>query len=211
MVVHTMSLGMFGVNNYLVHARGSSKAILIDACEDFQSILKKIDELKLELVYLINTHGHGDHIAGNAAIVRETGAKLLIGETDQPYLNDPRLNLSLFMGVELRSPKADRLLNEGDVVELEEMRFEVLLTPGHTPGHITLVSKKDNLAFVGDVIFRQGIGRTDFPGGSHEQLIETIQTKIYTLPNDMILYNGHGPATTVGDEKQHNPFVRADS
>ena len=210
MVVHTMSLGMFGVNNYLVHPKGSSKAILIDACEDTQSILKKIDELKLELVYLINTHGHGDHIAGNEAIIRETGAKLLIGEIDRPYLSDPRLNLSMFMGVELRSPKADRLLNEGDVVELEDMRFDVLLTPGHTPGHITLVARDDNIAFVGDVIFRQGIGRTDFPGGSYDQLIETIQTKIYTLPNDMTLYNGHGPATTVGDEKQHNPFVRAD-
>lgn len=210
MVVHTMSLGMFGVNNYLVHARGSSKAILIDACEDTQSILKKIDELKLELVYLVNTHGHGDHIAGNEVIIRETGAKLLIGEIDRPYLTDPRLNLSLFMGVELRSPEADRLLNEGDVVELEDMRFEVLHTPGHTPGHITLVAREDNLAFVGDVIFRQGIGRTDFPGGSHEQLIETIQTKIYSLPDEMILYNGHGPTTTVGDEKRHNPFVRAD-
>jgi len=205
-----MSLGMFGVNNYLVHARGSSKAILIDACEDTQSILKKIDELKLELVYLVNTHGHGDHIAGNEVIIRETGAKLLIGEIDRPYLTDPRLNLSLFMGVELRSPEADRLLNEGDVVELEDMRFEVLHTPGHTPGHITLVAREDNLAFVGDVIFRQGIGRTDFPGGSHEQLIETIQTKIYSLPDEMILYNGHGPTTTVGDEKRHNPFVRAD-
>lgn len=207
MVVHSMTLGMFGVNNYLVHSPGSSKAILIDACEEYHSILRKISELKLELVYLINTHGHGDHIAGNEAIVKETGAQLMIHPIDKPYLNDPNLNLSAFMGATLNSPEPDRLLNEGDVVELDDIRFEVLLTPGHTPGHITLVSKE--IAFVGDVIFREGIGRTDFPGGNYETLIETIRTKIYTLPEDTVLYNGHGPTTTVEYEKRFNPFVRA--
>ncbi len=208
MVIHTLTLGVFGVNNYLVHPKDSNKAILIDACEDSRSILAKIDALNLELVYLINTHGHGDHIAGNEAILRATGAKLLIGERETAFLSDPRLNLSLFMGVNLRSPQPHRLLREGDTVALEDLQLEVLLTPGHTPGHITLVERAQNVAFVGDVIFRQGIGRTDFPGGSYEQLINTIRSKIYTLPDDMTLYNGHGPETTVGYEKKFNPFVR---
>lgn len=208
MQIHTLSLGMFGVNNYLVHADGSTKAILIDACEDTESILRKIDQLKLELVYLINTHGHGDHIAGNEAIVKATGAKLIIGEKEVPYLSDPSLNLSMFMGVHLTSPPPDRTLREGDTVSLDNLNFEVLFTPGHSSGHITLVERAQNIAFVGDVIFRQGIGRTDFPGGSYQTLETTIREKIYTLPDSMTLYNGHGPSTTVGYEKQHNPFVQ---
>jgi hydroxyacylglutathione hydrolase len=206
MEIHKLTLGMFGVNNFLIHSKNSSKAILIDACDDPDSILDKISELKLELVYLINTHGHGDHIAGNEEIIRQTGAKLMIHPLDEPYLTNPGLNLSSFMGVELKSPPPDRLLNEGDIVELEDIRLNVLHTPGHTLGNITLVS--ENIAFVGDVIFLESIGRTDFPGSSHEQLLETIRTKIYTLPDDTVLYNGHGPETTVGHEKKHNPFVR---
>lgn len=206
MLVHKLTLGLFGVNNFIIHSPNSTKAILIDACDDPQSILEKISELNLDLVYLINTHGHGDHIAGNEEIIKQTGAKLMIHPLDEPYLSNPGLNLSSFMGIELKSLPPDRLLNEGDIVELDELQLRVLHTPGHTPGNITLVA--GDLAFVGDVIFRESIGRTDFPGSSHQQLIETIQTKIYTLPDNTILYNGHGPETTVGHEKKYNPFVR---
>ena len=204
--VHMMTLGVFGVNNYLIHSPNSRKAILIDACEDTQTLLDKISELDLELVYLVNTHGHGDHIAGNEQILRETGAQLLIHPVEQPYLRDPALNLSAMLGWQLRSPEPDRLLEEGDQLELEDICLKIIHTPGHSPGHISLIGEE--IAFVGDVIFREGIGRTDFPGGSYPQLEDTIRRKIYTLPDDMVLYNGHGPATTVGHEKMHNPFVR---
>ncbi|RMI12567.1 MAG: MBL fold metallo-hydrolase, partial [Calditrichaeota bacterium] len=110
------------------------------------------------------------------------------------------------MGATLHSPEPDRLLKEGDVVELDDIRLTVLHTPGHTPGHISLVG--DGVAFVGDVIFRESIGRTDFPRSSFDQLVDSIRRKIYTLPDDTVLYNGHGPATTVGHEKRFNPFVR---
>ena len=162
MLIHKLTLGLFGVNNFIIHSENSSKAILIDACEDSQSILEKISELKVELVYLINTHGHGDHIAGNAEIISKTGAQLMIHPLDEPYLHDPQLNLSTWLGTVLKSPPPDRLLNEGDIVELDNIQLEVLHTPGHTPGNITLVS--DDVAFVGDVIFRESIGRTDFQG-----------------------------------------------
>lgn len=208
MIVHTMTLGVFGVNNFLLHPENSSKAILIDACEDYPSILKKLDELKLELYYLINTHGHGDHIAGNAAIIQATGAQLLIHAIEVPYLNDPRLNLSGMIDMPLQSPEPDRLLNEGDSVALDELKLTVVHTPGHTPGHISLVG--DGIAFVGDVIFKESIGRTDFPGGSYDQLLDTIRRKIYTLPDNTILYNGHTESTSVAHEKRYNPFVRAD-
>ncbi|HFB67456.1 MAG TPA: MBL fold metallo-hydrolase, partial [Calditrichae bacterium] len=148
----------------------------------------------------------GDHIAGNATIIRETGAKLLIHPLDEPYLRDPTLNLSAFLGARLESPPADGFLEEGDEVTVDDIHLRVLHTPGHTPGHITLVG--ENLAFVGDVIFYEGIGRTDFPRSDHNQLLQTIRTKIYTLPDEMNLLPGHGPETTVGHEKRHNPFVR---
>ena len=206
MIIHTLTLGVFGVNNYLIHSPNSRRAILIDACEDYPGILNKLTELNLELVYLINTHGHGDHIAGNAPIIEATGAQLMIHPLDKPYLFQPQLNLSSWLGAELHSPEPDRLLEEGDEVVLDDIHLKVLHTPGHTPGHISLIG--DGVAFVGDVIFRESIGRTDFPGGSYQQLIDTIQSKIYTLPDETVLYNGHGPTTTVGHEKQYNPFVR---
>ena len=206
MKVYKFTIGTFAVNNYLIQSETSHKAILIDAGESPQPILNKIQSLGLELVYLINTHGHGDHIAGNATIIRETGAKLLIHPLDEPYLRDPTLNLSAFLGARLESPPADGFLEEGDEVTVDEIHLRVLHTPGHTPGHITLVG--DNLAFVGDVIFYEGIGRTDFPRSDHNQLLQTIRTKIYTLPDEMNLLPGHGPETTVAHEKRHNPFVR---
>ena len=206
MKVYKFTIGTFAVNNYLIQSETSHKAILIDAGESPQPILNKIQSLGLELVYLINTHGHGDHIAGNATIIRETGAKLLIHPLDEPYLRDPTLNLSAFLGARLESPPADGFLEEGDEVTVDDIRLQVLHTPGHTPGHITLVG--ENLAFVGDVIFYEGIGRTDFPRSDHNQLLLTIRTKIYTLPDEMNLLPGHGPETTVGHEKRHNPFVR---
>jgi len=108
MVVHPMTLGMFAVNNYLIHSPRSRKAILIDACEDYQSILNRVKELGLDVVYLINTHGHGDHIAGNGPIIEATGAQLMIHPLDKPYLSDPQLNLSSWMGAELRCPEPDQ-------------------------------------------------------------------------------------------------------
>ncbi|MEJ2634263.1 MAG: MBL fold metallo-hydrolase [Calditrichia bacterium] len=205
MKVYKFTVGNFAVNNYLIHPSGSKKAMLIDAGEDPAPILQKINELNLELVYLVNTHGHADHIAGNRRILQKTGASLLIHEKEVPYLENPNLNLSALLGFELRSPGADRTLKEGDIVQLDNLEFRVLHTPGHTPGHLTLVCGEH--AFVGDVIFQGSIGRTDFPNGSAQQLIEAIRTKIYTLPEETILHPGHGPDTTVRAEKYSNPFV----
>ena len=205
MNIYKFTVGNFAVNNYLVHPVDSTKTILFDAGDDTLPILKKIDELGLELVYLVNTHGHCDHIMGNKNILEHTGAQLLIHKLDEPFLSDPELNLSAFLGNTLESPQADRVLQEGDLITLEDVKFTVLHTPGHTPGHISLVC--DGYAFVGDVIFQGSIGRTDFPKSSGQQLIDSIRTKIYNLPDETQLYPGHGPNTTVGQEKVSNPFV----
>ncbi len=203
--IHKLTIGDFAVNNYLIVPENSSSALLIDAGYPVQPILDFLSARQLHLKYVVNTHGHGDHIAGNQDIIEATGASLLIHEQEVEYLRNPQLNLSAFLGFALKSPEPTRLLQEGDRVKLEELEFTVLHTPGHTPGHLTLLL--ENHAFVGDVIFREGIGRTDFPRASHHQLITTIREKIYQLPDDTILHPGHGPDTTVGYEKTHNPFV----
>jgi glyoxylase-like metal-dependent hydrolase (beta-lactamase superfamily II) len=203
--IYTFTVGDFAVNNYLVHSPNSKKAVLFDAGEETDPILAKIHELQLELVYLINTHGHSDHIAGNSRILQETGARLLIHRLEEPYLSDPSLNLSGFLGIEINSPPADRLLQEGDRIQVDDIEFEVLHTPGHSPGHISLVCGEH--AFVGDVIFHGSIGRSDFPGSSGAELIQSIRSKIYRLPDQTNLYPGHGPVTRVGIEKESNPFV----
>ncbi|GAB4370340.1 MAG: MBL fold metallo-hydrolase [Calditrichia bacterium] len=205
MKITKFTVGNFAVNNYLIQSEHSQNALLIDAGEDPDPILQKIRELNLKLVYLINTHGHGDHIAGNRKIIEATGAQLLIHELDAPCLTDPYLNLSIFFGFELHSPSPHRILKENDLIELDDISLRVIHTPGHTPGHITLVGHTH--AFVGDVIFEGSIGRTDLPAAYGQQLIDTIRTKIYSLPDETILHPGHGPDTTVGREKYSNPFV----
>lgn len=205
MNIHKFTIGNFAVNNYLVHSVNSSHAILFDAGEDTEIILNKIDQLKLDLKYLVNTHGHSDHIAGNNKILQNTDAQLLIHQDEVEYLSDPTLNLSGFLGINLYSPPPDRLLKDGDIITIDSLSFCVVHTPGHTPGHISLVS--DEHAFVGDVIFQGSIGRTDFPKASSQRLIESIRNKIYQLPDNTILYPGHGPNTSVGEEKRNNPFI----
>lgn len=205
MNIHKFTIGNFAVNNYLVHTVNSPQAILFDAGEDTEVILKKIDQLKLDLKYLVNTHGHSDHIAGNNRILQNTDAQLLIHQDEVEYLSDPTLNLSGFLGINLYSPPPDKLLKDGDIITVDSLGFCVVHTPGHTPGHISLVS--DEHAFVGDVIFQGSIGRTDFPKASSQKLIESIRNKIYQLPDNTILYPGHGPNTSVREEKRSNPFV----
>ena len=205
MKIIKFTLGSFDVNNYLVYSEDSLQAVLIDTCDQPDVILEKIIELNLNLIYVINTHGHGDHIIGNKQILEKTKAKLLIHELDVDYLSDPNLNLSAFFGTSIDSPPAYKLLKDGDIIKLDNIELKVLHTPGHTPGHISLVCPEH--AFVGDVIFQGSIGRTDLPLASSQQLVETIRNVIYNLPNHTILCPGHGPDTTVGKEKESNPFV----
>lgn len=204
-LIQTICVGNFEVNNYLVQCPETGEAMLVDAGETPEPLLRAIQEIGGKLAYLVNTHGHGDHMAGNMAMLNATKARLLIHKLEVEYLTNPQLNLSAFLGQPITSPLPDRLLEEGDEIELGRLKFSVLHTPGHTPGHLTLYGH--GVAFVGDVIFHSSIGRTDFPGGSAQQLIESIREKIYTLPEETVLYPGHGPTTTVAREKATNPFV----
>jgi hydroxyacylglutathione hydrolase len=207
--IHTIVSMPFEENTYVLWRPPQREALVIDPGLEPDAILDFLREHALTPAAVLNTHGHADHIAGNAALKEAfPNAPLLIGAGDAPMLTDPDANLSAPFGMAIVSPKADRLVGEGDVVEAAGLRLEVLEIPGHSPGHVVFVLRETPcLVFGGDVLFRGSIGRTDFPGGSHSRLLEGIRAKLFTLPPPTVVYPGHGPVTTVGHEKRTNPFV----
>ena len=209
--VHTIVSLPFQENTYVVWRAERSDALVIDPGLDPDAILAFLDERSLDVAVILDTHGHADHIAGNEALKqRFPGAPLIIGVNEVALLSDPDLNMSSPFGFAIVSPPADRLVNEGDVLEFAGFHLEVREIPGHSPGHVVFVLHDELpiVVFGGDVLFRGSIGRTDFPGGSFETLAAGIRTKLYTLPDDAVVYPGHGPVTTVGHEKRTNPFVK---
>jgi hydroxyacylglutathione hydrolase len=200
----------FGENTYVVWVPGRSDCVVIDPGLEPDRILDYVLQRKLKVAAILNTHGHGDHIAGNRAVKEAfPDAPLIIGADEVPLLSDPDRNLSRPFGWSITSPPADRLVREGDAVEAAGLRFEVLELPGHSPGHVVfVVREKPILVFGGDVLFQGSIGRFDFPGSDGRLLMQGIRRKLYTLPDDTVVYPGHGPDTTIGHEKRTNPFVR---
>jgi glyoxylase-like metal-dependent hydrolase (beta-lactamase superfamily II) len=200
----------FGENSYLVWADGGTEAFAVDPGFEPDLILDALEQEKLTLTAILNTHGHVDHIAGNADVKAAfPAAPLIIGRGDAPMLADPHLNMSAKWGFHIVSPPADRLVDDGDVFTAAGIELEVREIPGHSPGHVVFVVKRVDppLVLGGDVLFAGSVGRTDFPGGSFPQLKAGIETKLWPLPDDTKVFPGHGPATTVGVEKRTNPFV----
>ena len=211
--IHTIVSLPFQENNYIVWRSDRTDALVVDPGLDPEAILEFLEERSLLPAVLLNTHGHADHIAGNEALKqRYPAAPLVIGVNDAPLLTDPDLNLSSPFGFAIVSPPADQLVREGDVLEYAGLRLEVRDIPGHSPGHVVFVLAGEGAATIvlgGDVLFRGSIGRTDFPNGSFDVLAAGIRAKLYTLPDDTVVYPGHGSVTTVGYEKRTNPFVPA--
>jgi hydroxyacylglutathione hydrolase len=199
----------FAENTYVLWRDSNSLAIVVDPGLEPQLILDFLDERDLTIGVLLNTHGHADHIAGNGAMKKAfPDSPLIIGERDAIMLTDSAANLSLYYGFEITSPPADRLVREGDRLSFCGIDLEVLDIPGHSPGHVVFVIREQpTIVLGGDVLFRDSIGRTDLPGGSFEQLASGIRAKLYMLPDDTVVYPGHGPVTKTGYEKRTNPFV----
>ena len=197
-------LPAFGTNTYLLWDEISKEAMIIDPADKSQKLLIETKDLKLK--YIVNTHGHGDHIGGNKFFQENTQAKLAIHELDAPMLNDSSKNLSVHWEA-FHSPQADLKLKEGDTLKLGEHEIKVIHTPGHSLGGICLLV--DDLLFCGDTLFAQGIGRTDLPGGNYATLINSIKNKLFVLDAKTRIFPGHGPESTIEYEKKVNPFVGA--
>ena len=206
MIIKGIPVGFMGANCYVVGCEKTKEAVVIDPGGDVARIRMYLDEQGLTLRYIIDTHGHVDHIAGNDELREATGAKILIHEADAAMLGDAKQNLASFMGFAKTFDSADELLTDGDTIEFGEIKLEVLHTPGHTRGGISL--KAEGAVFTGDTLFNGSIGRTDFPGGDFDTIINSIKTKILTLPDDTEVYPGHMGQSTVGTERRYNPFLR---
>jgi len=200
----------FGENSYIVWLDGRTDCLIFDPGFEPQKIVTAIVERGLAPAALLITHGHTDHIAGNAALKsRWPDCPIIIGAGDAAKLTDPVQNLSADYGMPVTSPPADRLVHDGESIDYAGFTLEVREIPGHSCGHIVYIWRDGDpmMVFGGDVLFSGSIGRTDFPDGSFEELARGIHEKLFTLPDNTIILPGHGPRTTIGIEKQSNPFV----
>ncbi len=199
-------LDAFQTNTWLLYGDNCKEAVLIDPSVPSETLLKRIRELELNVKYIINTHGHGDHIGGNKWFKDRLSCPLAIHRLDADMLLDNRKNFSLYMDSPVETQAADLILEDGMELDFASRKLKVIHTPGHTRGCICLLVEKFLIS--GDTLFEQSIGRTDFPGGSHSDIINSIKNKLFILTEDTIVYPGHGPRTTIGLEKASNPFIR---
>ena len=205
MAIHMLQLGPMQANCYILECEETKSAAVIDPGDEAGRIISTIKKRELNLDLIVNTHGHIDHIAANGGLKEEFGAPLCIHSADADMLVNPQRNLSFFIGVPTSSPPADRLLEDGDVLKVGELSLKVMHTPGHSPGSVCLLG--DSFIFTGDLLFAGGIGRYDFPGSSYEKLEKSLE-EVIALDGGLVAYPGHGPETTIGHERQTNPFLQ---
>jgi hydroxyacylglutathione hydrolase len=203
-ILKMLVVGPIQANCYILGSEQTKEASVIDPGGDVDKILLALAKDHLRCVHIVNTHGHFDHAAGNGRLKEVTGAELLIHRADASMITNQGKSGGMW-GIPVDdSPPPDRYVEEGDLIGFGGISLKVLHTPGHSMGGISLVT--DEMVFVGDTLFAGSIGRTDFPGGDYEGLLRGVETKIFTLGDDVVIYPGHGPKTTVGREKRTNPF-----
>lgn len=208
MIVRAMPVGPLQANCFIVGCEETRRAAVVDPGGDADRLLSVLQKDNLELAVIINTHGHFDHVGGNKAMKAATGADLMIHKGDAPMLAHLTQAAAAWGLRSEESPDPDRLLEDGDLIDFGNLQFKVIHTPGHSPGGICLHVEKEQALFVGDTLFAGSIGRTDLPGGDYDTLIRSIQTRLFVLPDNTTVYNGHMEPTTIGQEKRSNPFCK---
>ncbi len=205
MIFKKLVVGAFASNCYIVGSESTKEGIIVDTGADAKQILESVKDLELDIKFIVLTHNHMDHIGALKEVKEATGAEVAIHEDEAESLHG-RSPHNLFGLAHSPPPPPDKLLKDGDSIDIGDLHFLVLHTPGHSPGGICLLGHE--VVFCGDTLFNYGIGRFDMPGGNGRQLINSIHTKLMVLPDNTMVYPGHGPETTIGDERQGNPFLR---
>jgi glyoxylase-like metal-dependent hydrolase (beta-lactamase superfamily II) len=208
MLLKVLELGPFLANCYIVGSEKTREGMIIDPVAEAETIMENVRQLDLTIKLIIATHSHPDHIMALSEIKEKTGASFAMHEAESAGMIASGMArvMGLFMSGSGESlPKPDMPLNDGDTIGVGDLSFTVLHTPGHSPGGISLYGH--GVVFVGDTLFNLSIGRTDFPGCSHQQLIDSINSKLMTLPDNTVVYPGHGPQSTIRTERQYNPFL----
>ena len=206
MIIEKLMLGSFASNCYIVGSESTKEGMIIDPGAEANKILAKVKELELDIKYIAITHGHIDHIGALGEVKEATGAEVAIHADEAKFVQVPDPLRQLLPSSLKTLPDPDRLLKGGDSLDVGELHFLVLHTPGHSPGGICLLG--EGVVFTGDTLFNYSIGRFDLPGGSGNQIINSIHTKLMVLPDNTVVYPGHGPNSTIGAERRGNPFLR---
>jgi len=204
LIFERLCLGDLATNCYIIGCPDTNIGAVVDPGDEAEVILARLNSLQLQCKYIILTHGHIDHIGALAQVHAATGAEVLIHSGDAPRLLNPN-KYSYFLTVDSPLPQADHLLEDGDKVQIGQLIWEVIHTPGHSPGGICL--KHGDLLITGDTLFAFSVGRSDLPGGNHQVMINSIKTKLLGFADDTRIFPGHGPFSTIGAEKKFNPFL----
>jgi hydroxyacylglutathione hydrolase len=207
--VLAVPVGGYQINTVVVWDEATKDAVWFDPGAEAERIIAQIRKRGLTIQAIVNTHGHLDHIAENSVAKAQLGVPLLIHSADRHMLTSAADNLSSLTGHDILSPDADRTLAEGETLTVGRETMQIFHVPGHTPGSLVFYhAGTPGFVVAGDTLFRGSVGRSDFPGGSEDDLLQNIRAKILTLPDDTVIYPGHGPTTTVGEERRTNPFLQ---
>ena len=207
MILEKLTVGPFQENCYVVGDEASGTGVLFDPGDEAARISLAVEQTNLEISQIIITHAHIDHVGAVAALVDEYSCPVLMHAEAEPMLKQLP-SQALMMGLRFgKVPTVDAYIEDGAVVEVGSLRFEALFTPGHAPGHLAFYAAEQGLVLSGDALFAGSVGRVDLPGGSMEVLLRSINERLLTLPDETIVHSGHGPETTIGEERAHNPFL----